>query len=172
MRYLTVLLGLLPTVAALGHSDPFLPGLKHLGADPEKVVAVLTEAGLSYELETIFQSDGDELLYVTVDHRGLHLNFKFTDDEMLRLDGTSERGLGETRLREIIDDWWELLTAAYGPPDEMVTPDEADQFTEIRGIWKVSTWAYGAWTVQLFGGGYTSYAGEGLQVVLLSERSL
>jgi len=113
MRYLSVLLGLLATVAALGYSDPFLPTLP-FGAGPDAVRDAMVELGWVIEY---YKVDPDGRTTIRAGNpAGWLLYYEYTPDGDPFSILTAEVWTEEGRRDESHDAWKERLSAQFGDP--------------------------------------------------------
>jgi len=113
MRYLSSLLGLLLTAAALGYSDPFLPTLP-LGAGPDAVCSMMGENGWEIEKRAV-NPDG----WTTIragNPSGWLLYYEYTPDGEPFSILTAEVWTEESRRDSSHDAWKERLSAQFGDP--------------------------------------------------------
>ncbi|MCX7022133.1 MAG: hypothetical protein NTW26_07680, partial [bacterium] len=113
MSYLSVLLGLLPTAAALGYSDPFLPGFP-LGAGPDAVRDAMGEFGWEIEQYKV-QTDGRTTIRAG-NPSGWLLLYEFTPEGDPFSILTAEVWTEESQRADSHADWKERLSAQFGDP--------------------------------------------------------
>ena len=113
MRYLSVLLGLLQTAAALGYSDPFLPGFP-LGAGPDVICGAMGELGWEIEHRAV-NPDGRTTIRAG-NPEGWLLYYEYTPDGEPFSILTAEVWTEEGRRDESHDAWKESLSDQFGDP--------------------------------------------------------
>jgi hypothetical protein len=114
VRYLTLLLGLLGTVAALGYTDPFLPELP-LGAGPDAVCGAMGELGWEIEHRAV-NPDGRTVIRAG-NPQGWLLYYEYTSDGEPFSALTAEVWTEEGQRDASHDAWKERLSAQFGEPE-------------------------------------------------------